>query len=136
MMTLREFVEKVNCREHFRVYQPNRDCLIYESFFKVHSPYFFNEKQQREEGFNVQYYADNKFCDDVRLRSSYDHDEETRLFLEKFGDYEVFGIECSSFKPCDILTDANGKIHINYYDGDPLRPGAGDWIPCFNIFIG
>lgn len=66
MMTLREFVEKINFREHFRVYQPNRDCLIYESYRSVHSPYFFDkEHNEKNKYFNEKYDSDNKFCDDV-----------------------------------------------------------------------
>ena len=135
-MTLREFVEKVNFRGHFRVYQPNRDCLIYESYYSVHSPYFFDkEHEEKNEYFNEKYYSDNKFCDDIRTNKNKGIDEETRIFLEKFGNYNVIGLECSGFKPHDVYKDSDGKLHIKYYDEDPLRPGLADYIDCFNVFI-
>ena len=71
MLTLREFIEKINFREHFRVYQMNMDGLIYESYYTVHSPYFFDkEHEEKREYFNDKYYSDNKFCDDVGMNTS------------------------------------------------------------------
>ena len=136
MLTLREFIEKINFREHFRVYQMNMDGLIYESYYTVHSPYFFDkEHEEKREYFNDKYYSDNRFCDDVRTKENRGIDEETTIFLEKFGNYKVIGLGCGSFRPHDIYRDSNGELHIKYYDEDPLRPGIAGDINCFNIFI-
>ena len=43
-----EFIEKVNFREHFRVYQMNMDGLIYESYYTTHSPYFFDKEHEEK----------------------------------------------------------------------------------------
>ena len=45
-MTLKEFLTDIGTREHYRIYNPNRDCLIFESFFTVHSPYYFDAKEE------------------------------------------------------------------------------------------
>lgn len=78
MMTLNEFIKDVNFHEHYRIYQPNRDCLIFESYYKVHSPYTFTEDGGI--GFNDNYWDDNDFCDDVRHYKELD--EETKTFLK------------------------------------------------------
>lgn len=129
MMTLREFVEKVNFHEQFRVYQPNRDCLIYESYFKVHSPYYFDDKHECCET-NWQYWNDNPYNRDVYLMK--DFDEETKVFLDKFGNYEVFSLECSGFRPIYMHT-VDGKLVIDDVkdEGMPHR----DYLDCFNVFI-
>ena len=135
MMTLREFVEKVNFHEHYRVYQPNRDCLIYESYFKVHSPYFFdNAHEEAHEWFNSAYYDNNDFCDDVRHAKELD--EETKTFLEKFGDYIVFSLECGCFRPVKMYKGEDGDLKFEYFT-DPLRPNLqyNEYIDCFNVFI-
>jgi len=129
MMTLREFVEKVNSNEQFRVYQPNRDCLIYESYFTVHSPYYFDDKHEVPD-YNKDYYENNDYCDDVyKFRTM---DDETKTFLEKFGDYVVFRMECSSFKPRKMrLTDTGGLIQEVQDESMPNR----EYLDCFNLFI-
>ena len=128
MLTLREFLDKVNAREHYRIYQPNRDCLIFESYFKVHSPYCFNNKADDERSwFNFDYYDNNDFCDDVRCTKEID--EETKILLDKYGDYEVFLLECSSFKPRRMFKDKSGAFHIDNIDEYP------DYLNCFNVFI-
>jgi hypothetical protein len=132
MMTLREFIEKVNFHEHYRIYQPNRDCLIFESYFKVHSPYYFDkEHEDKREWFNHDYYNNNDYCDDVYKVDIYD--EETKTFLDRFGNYEVFSLECSSFKPCKMYRDKNEDLKIEYLE-DERYPGH-DYIGCFNVFI-
>ena len=133
MMTLREFVEVVNAYTHFRVYQPNRDCLIYESYFTIHSPYFFDKKHEEDhDWYNDAYYQDNLFCDNVRFNR--DLDEETKIFLEKFGNCEVFNIEIGGFRPSNIRMGKDGKPYLESIGEDPLRPGH-EIIDCFNIFI-
>lgn len=125
MMTLKEFIEKVNAHEHYRIYQPNRDCLIYESFRTVHSPYWF-DKEHKEKGeyFNHAFYNNNLFSDDARDPNK-SLDEETKAFLEEFGDYEVFKMECGGFIPYNILKNGIELLSDRYPDG----------IDCFNIFI-
>ena len=89
MLTLREFIEKINFREHFRIYQMNMDGLIYESYYTVHSPYFFDkEHEEKREYFNDKYYSDNKFCDDVRTNENKGIDEEQIIYINfEFEDY-------------------------------------------------
>lgn len=127
MMTLKEFVEKVNFFEHFRVYQPNRDCLIYESYFKVHSPYFWDKKRYLD--FNKDYYEDNDYCDNAYNKVI---DKETKEFLKRFGNYEVFSLECGSFRPLRVqLTDTGGLVQ-EVKDQNRLDR---EWLPCFDVFI-
>lgn len=133
MMTLKEFLEKVNFHEHYRIYQPNRDCLIFESYFKVHSPYRFKKGISFTEQFQDDYFNNNEFCDDVRLCK--EPDDETKEFLERFGNYEVIGLECGAFRPCNMHEGEDGNLKIDYYKEDPLRPGLADYINCFNVFI-
>lgn len=132
MITLREFLEKVNAHEHYRIYQPNRDCLIFESYFKIHSPYSFDINGGIGISINNRYFDDNDFCDDVRHIKPFD--EETKRFLNRFGGYEVFSIECSSFRPHKVYRREDGKLEIDYLEEDPLKPSC-DYINCFNIFI-
>lgn len=132
MMTLREFLEKVNFHEHYRIYQPNRDCLIFESYLKIHSPYSFLKGTNSPLGFKHEYFDDNEFCDDVRLCK--EPDEETKEFLDVFGDYKVFSLEIGSFRPSKQYRDEKGDLQIEHIEKDPLRPSC-DYIDCFNVFI-
>ena len=127
MMTLREFVEKVNFFEHFRVYQPNRDCLIYESFFKIHSPYFFRDFIE----INNDYWDNNDYCNNV-LKTR-ELDDETKKFLDKFGDYVVFRMECGSFRPSKMYKDENDILKIEHVV-EESRPNS-EYLDCFNLFI-
>ena len=130
MMTLREFLTKVNFREHYRIYQPNRDCLIFESYYKIHSPYFFDEAH-KDSWFNPDFYSHNEYCNDCRMRK--DFDEETKTFLEVYGDYAVFSLECGKVKPHNLYKDESGHIRIEYVK-DPMNPD-NDTVNCFNVFI-
>ena len=131
-MTLKEFL-KVNWHEHFRIYQPNRDCLIYESYREVHSPYFFDEEHEKNrEYINNQFWISNGYCDDVYQYPEV-IDRETKQFLERFGDYEVFSIEIGSFRPESMYTDDEDKLHIeSVMDG---RYPNQEYLECYNIFI-
>ena len=129
-MTLREFIEKVNSHEQFRIYQPNRDCLIYESYFKVHSPYYFDDKHEVFD-YNKDYYENNYYCRDVYLMKELD--EETKIFLDKFGDYVVFRMECSGFRPRNMSKNYEGHIESECVE-DPSMPER-DYLDCFNLFI-
>lgn len=136
MMTLREFL-KVIRDEHFRVYQPNRDWLIFESYFKIHSPYYFGSHSERTKGelhHNHDYYDNNDYCQNFYRREdgSIHYDEETEYFLEEFGNYEVFRLESSGFTPLKMYTDDSG-LHLEPVE-DKYRPGA-EYIDCFNVFI-
>lgn len=134
MLTLREFITNMRSHEHYRVYQPNRDCLVFESYFKVHSACLFNKETaitKKWYYFNDKYYKDNDFCDDARTTRPID--EETEAFLEIFGDHEVIRLDCSSFRPYKMWQDANGKLQFDY-SNDPMRP-HNDYIECFDIFI-
>ena len=85
MITFREFIEKVYRRQHFRVYQPNRDCLIYESFYTIHSAeYFDKEHEDKRQFFNLNYYKNNPFNDKIRTDPCNWIDEETKVFLERW----------------------------------------------------
>ena len=130
MMTLREFIEKVNFHEHYRIYQPNRDCLIFESFRTIHSPYWF-DKEHKEKGeyFNDAFYDNNFFSNDA-IDPNKPLDEETKALLEEFGDYEVFSLECGSIIPYNILRDESGKTKVEI-----LSDKYPDGIDCFGVFI-
>lgn len=104
-MKLREFL-KVARNTHYRIYLPNRDCLIFESFFRVHSPFFFDDEPEEEiSRVNLDYYDNNNFCDNAAHLLNRDpaYDEETKIFLEKCGDMEVYSVEISSFRPSRII---------------------------------
>jgi len=132
MMTLREFIELVNGREHYRIYQPNRDCLIFESYFKVHSPYYFDHSKEHALKFKEDYWNNNSYCNDVYY-SNKPLDEETQELLKYYGDYTVFRIECGSFRPTDVRKTRKGKLQIHYVK-DERRP-YNDYLECFDIFI-
>lgn len=135
-MTLREFILRAGRGQHYRIYQPNRDCLIFESFRKVHSPYIFRDYSRRHKLFNYNkdYWDNNPFCDDVRHYKPLD--TETKVLLKKFGNYKVFRIEASGFRPMNFNKDADGNLKITYIDEDPLRPGFEEkYIDCLDIFI-
>ncbi len=132
-MTLLEFLE-IGKHEHFRIYQPNRDCLIYESYREVHSPYYFDdEHEEKRDFFNSQYFSNNGYCDNIYQYPD-KVDEETKVFLKKYGNYEVFRVEIGSFRPEIIYTDENDQVHLEAVQ-DPRRPDS-DYLDCFNIFIG
>ena len=125
MVTLREFLKMIR-GEHYRIYQPNRDCLIFESYLTIHSPYDF----KKELAYKEEFYSNNPFNDEVRhWARKVDCDQETADFLDEFGDYEVFSIEASGFRPYNIKKDEEGKLHIDNPEDAP------DPIDCFNIFI-
>lgn len=132
-MTLREFL-KIARGEQYRIYQPNRDCLIFESYFKIHSPYYFDDKHGVLQ-FNKKYWDKNDYCDIVYSKGfKYPEvDKETKIFLEKFGDMEVVLVECSSCLPHRISCDKNGNLNIKPVK-DSYHPHENH-VPCFNIFI-
>ena len=131
MVTLKEFVLNLNKDTQFRVYLPNRDCLIYESFHSPHvtepgilssiwdeDTYYINRKNQQ-------------YCP-VNLRLNLNIlDYETKIFLEKFGDYEIHSIECSScFKDYFIYNEELDRWEIKHFEDSPNNIEA-----CFDLFI-
>ena len=127
-MTLRDFIERVNGGEQYRVFMPNKDCLIFESYLKVHSPYYFRDDclELRHD-----YFENNYYCNDVYTTKELD--EETKEFLAKYGNCEVFRIECGGFIPHNVITDENGNTKIETVV-DEYRPHSG-YLDCFNLFV-
>lgn len=126
-MTLREFIEKINGGEQYRVFMPNRDCLIYESYYKVHSPYYFNDTLEPRDDF----FENNPYCNDV-----YQHkelDEETKSFLDKYGNCEIFKIECGSFIPYNKVKMRDGSVQLQR-TFDELRPYSST-LDCIDLFV-
>lgn len=134
MITLREFLKMIR-DEQYRIYQPNRDCLIFESYFKIHSPYYFDNEKDHVLSLKDDYWDNNDYCRGVYEKAYRDpaYDEETADFLEHYGDMEVFSVECGSFKPMKMYKSGN-DLKLEEVK-DPARPGQ-DYLPCFNIFIG
>ena len=131
MLTLREFIEKVNFREHYRIYNPNRDCLIFESYFTVHSPYYFDDKPEHLLKLKDEYFTNNPYCNDIYTKDELD--DETKELLDRFGDYEVHSLEIGSFAPYNCIKDKKGNIHL-----EPTKSKSipnRDYIDCFNVFI-
>jgi len=130
MMTLREFITKVNFHEQYRIYKPNRDCLIFESYFKVHSPYYLNKNIDHTK-INHDYWKNNDYCNDVYTNKKLD--EETKQLLDNFGECEVFSLECGSFKPMKVYTDEEEKLHFEYVT-ESIFPDR-EYLNCINVFI-
>lgn len=130
-MTLREFITDIGKHEQYRVFQPNRDCLIFESFFKIHSPYYFGDDEHALD-FKENYYDDNDYCDDVYYNKELD--DETKELLKYFGDYIVYRIEIGSFYPLRLFKNDKGDmeiVHVHETDKRTLE----DYEDCFDIFI-
>ena len=122
MATLMDIL-KTTRNIHYRIYIANRDCLMFESYFKHHSSYVFNTFDT-----NVKYFGDNGFCDDVRSFGYKNpaFDEETAKMIECLGNYEVISLETDEFVPCNIIRKPGAQSSIDY---------LGIPIDCLNIFI-
>ena len=132
MMTLREFVERVNFYEHFRVYLSNKDCLIYESYFKIHSPLNILEKSGcLEITSDDDYWNNNEYCDTALKTRALD--KETEVFLNKFGDYQIVRMECSLVRPCRRDKDDSDE----FIDEQVVEKSLLDkeYLECFNLYI-
>ena len=128
MLTLKDFLENICFYEHYRVFSPNRDCLIFESYFEHHSHYRFDEGNEGAWlNLNDAYYKDNHFSDKVRKTREFD--EETKLFIKKYGKYRIFRMETGQFYPVDM---SYGTLF-----GDPpkFKLISPNPILCFNIYI-
>ena len=126
MMTLREFVERVNFYEHFRVYMSNKDCLIYESYFKIHSPW-----STLESDINNDYWDNNDYCDTALKTKALD--KETEVFLNKFGDYQIVRMECSSVRPYRRDKDDSDEFIDEQVVEKSLL--GKEYLECFNLYI-
>lgn len=124
-MTFRELFLKVSSMEEMRIYEPNRDCMIWETFRKTHAPYTL---VRREKYIDWSLDAPNNYFDkneEVRqLRSIENLDEQTQLFLEKYADYEVTGIETGSyaigdFNDPDITIEYKSCLDVFISTPDP-----------------
>lgn len=119
-MTFRELFVKVAPREEMRIYEPNRDCMIWETFRKTHAPYTL---VRGEKGIDWSLDAPNDYFENnetaVQLRFSSSLDEQTKLFLEKYADFEVHGIECGGYAVGDF--------------NDPDTPV--EYASCLDVFI-
>lgn len=127
-MTLREFIEEVNFHEHYRVYLPNRDCLIFESYFRIHSPY---DLETDSTDLNKDYWDNNYYCDDVYVLR--EPDEQTKAFLNKYGDCEIFSLEIGGFKPCNLKKCKDGGVTVESVT-DRMHPYS-NYLNCFDVFI-
>ena len=120
-MTFRELFLKVSPYEEMRIYDPNRECLIWETFLKVHSSHNLIRQGEYitwDTNSTNDYFYHNEAI--RQLRSLDNLDEQTKLFLEKYADYEVHGIETGG-----------------YYTGDFTDPeiNPGKHQPCLDVFI-
>ena len=132
MVTLREFLKMAD-RTHYRIYQPNRDCLIFESYYKVHNPYKFDSDCFDT---NRDYWDNNDYCGMV-LEQGWqrpDYDEETSKFLDHFGHYEVFGVDPSGCRPHKMYKGEDGELKFEYPTGLYGQNDDG-YIDCLDIYI-
>lgn len=117
MLTLRELLLEVNQDDYFRIFNPNRDCLEFESFYLPHDPWAKTDSfifQKRSWRLNYE-----------------DLDADTKKLLDDYGDYIVFSIECSSTKCVDIIKKENDEG----FEFIPSKNYPHDIANCLNIFI-
>lgn len=119
-MTFRELFVKVAPMEEMRIYEPNRDCMIWETFYKIHAPYTL---VRGEKYIEWSLDAPNEYFNknEIIIQHHYlrELDDQTKLFLEKYADFEVHGIECSGYAVGDF-NDPNDSI---------------EYRPCLDVFI-
>ena len=130
MIKLKELLKILERGCHYRIYQPNRDCLMWESYFTEHSPYQLQEDLSWNLDFNEKYYSNNNYCYNVYEDKI---DDQTELMLKKYGDYEVFSIEVSAVIPLKLRLDQKGDAKVDVVE-DKYRPGSQQ-VDCVNIFI-
>lgn len=132
MVTLREFILGLNKSDHFRVYKPNRDCLVFVSFLSPHSePGILKDLDYNNDAeweAQWKYFGNRKYCQ-RKWRTSYDDlDDETKLLLDKHGDCQVIGVDAST---CYVADYIESRISPTI---DVIRPDA-DYVECLDIFI-
>lgn len=130
MITLKEFLNILERGCHYRIYQPNRDCLLWESYFTEHSPYKLKKDLSWNLDYNKKYFSNNKYCYNVYEDKI---DNQTKLMLKKYGDYEVFSLEVSAATPLRLFTNNDGDVKVELVE-DKYRPGL-EKVDCVNIFI-
>jgi hypothetical protein len=130
MIKLKELLKTLERGCHYRIYQPNRDCLMWESYFTEHSPYQLQKDLSWSLDFNEKYYSNNNYCYNVYEDKI---DDQTELMLKKYGDYEVFIIEVSAVTPLQLGLDQNGHIKVEVVE-DKYRLESQQ-VDCVNIFI-
>lgn len=109
-MDFRELFLKVSKREEMRIYEPNRDCLIWETFRNPHSLYTLSRNIDKGTIDWTEY--DDLYFKGKTERSRFTPlDPQTELFLEKYGEYEVIAIECG-----DCETGSCLDVFICPYD--------------------
>lgn len=132
MIKLKELLDILEPGCHYRIYQPNRDCLIFESHLTIHSEVDLNENLEYDWGsIRNEYYTNNHYCYGVYHNEPCDI--QTERFIKKYGDYEVLYLEVGSIHPYNIVQDEKGRVEIEYVE-DKYQPNA-DQVPCVNIFI-
>ena len=130
-MKLKEFLELAK-HEHYRIYVSNRDCLLFESYFDVHSVYNLKDRDSTE--LRQDYWRNNHYCGAVYTHGQpVGYDQDTQDLLKNYGDDDVISIEISNFIPKDFYIDQDGKP-ISSQAVDPVKPGHST-LGCFNIFI-
>lgn len=131
MITLRELIKILERGCQYRIYAPNRDCLIFESYLTIHSERDLDENLNYMLECN-EYYTNNPYCYGV-----YGIDEEldiqTIRFLQRYGDCKVHSLEVGNIRPYDLIADKEGRVSVHYVE-DKYRPGSED-VSCVNIFI-
>lgn len=132
MLTLKELLLELNKFDHFRVYMPNRDCLLFESFFLPHSePGILKDldlDDDLEWDSQWEQFRNRKYCQ-RKWRSSIDElDEETKILLTKYGDHQVFSLDASS---CYVTDYIKNRLSPTI---DVAQPYA-DHVECLDIFI-
>ena len=134
MITLREFLKLIR-GEHYRIYYPNRDCLVFESFWVHHSPYTFSKKSKKTEYVDA-YWNDNTYNEQIYVNGwkNPDYDEETKAFLDVVGGKIVHAVELSGFHPYKRYVDKDGHAAMEPLEG-LSRQNAMGYIDCYNIFV-
>lgn len=132
MLTLKELILELNRFDHFRVYKPNRDCLIFESFLSPHSEpgilKYLDYNNDSEWNAQWDLFRSRKYCQRKRRLSLDDLDEETKMLLSKYGDCRVISIEASSCYVTDFIRNRLSPAI------DVLQPNA-DSVECLDIYI-
>lgn len=129
MIKLNELLQILERGCQYRIYAPNRDCLIFESYLTIHSERDLDENLNYAPECN-DYYTNNPYCYGVYGQEELDI--QTIRFLQRYGNHEVHHLEVGSIQPYDLIADKDGRVSIRYVE-DKYRPGVE--VSCVNIFI-
>lgn len=108
-MLLKELIKTLNTIQ-FRIYAPNRDCLVFESYME------HNDLDN--------HYSTNKYSNHFNKMWP-EMTNDLKEVLNRYGEWKVFSIEMSSFIKKDIIND----IAIVYEESENM------FLPCIDIFI-